>query len=248
MNTYTYFQDLILDINKKVFPNVRVVNHAGGKHVGIAFVDQNFPISINEAEYNFMQDLIIRHNLKNGFELSTGVGISTLGIGLGLQKTNGHLTTLDSYYEDLNQVSQNIPVMAYTPETIELIKNKSISYNFVKKLLSAYSLNDNVSQLIGWSPIDSIEIAKKSTPFDFIFLDCPKDDKEFERDIVSLRPFIADKYVICVHDTHCYTRKSYDLVKSLFKKNMNQIHAYFKDTPHYSIRHFPLGIITNLEI
>lgn len=246
VDDYTKFDNLVEDINNVSNIKVRVVNHAGGNHIGIGLQSKPFPLSINESEYNFMHKVIVDNNLKNGFELSTGTGISTLSLGKAFAKTNGRMITLDSYYEDINQISSNIPVMNYTPETIADIKSKSPCYNLVKELLTHYNLLGQVEQHIGWSPTDSVKLLKSRPLLDFVFLDCPKSDEEFERDITSLRPFIGEKYVIFVHDAFIYSKKSGDIVKSLFGVEFQFINEYFKDTVYYSKRHYPIGLITNI--
>ena len=64
----------------------------------------HLPFSINNFEFNFMRDVIIKNNLKNGYELATGLGISTLALSLGLKETDGHLISCDSYQE----VNENV--------------------------------------------------------------------------------------------------------------------------------------------
>jgi hypothetical protein len=59
---------------------------------------------------------------------------------------------------------------------------------------------------------------------------------------------MSDKYLICIHDTHTFTERSNDLVKDLFNTEIVKIYEYFQNTQFYSKRHYPLGIITNLNI
>lgn len=246
---YTSFDALCESLNEVLDQKIQKVYHAGGHHIGIHLVSSYFPISVNESEFNFMFNFIIEHNLKSGFELSTGTGISTLALGSALKETGGHLITLDSYYEELTGVSSNIPVGAYTPEDVEKIKETSKCYKFVTEAVAALDLNPQVQVEIGWSPTDSVAlIQKRGTPLDVVFLDCPKDDDEFERDIRSLQPLMnKDKYVIFVHDTHSYNQRSFDLVKELFGVEMIQKREYFEGTGYYSKQYFPLAVITNIQ-
>ena len=112
---YTKFNELVDDINSIVTQKVEIVNHVGGRHVGIKFVDKPVPISINESEYNFMHHTIVNNNLKVGY------------------------------------------------------------------------------------------------------------------------------------DTHTFTKKSFELVEDVLKLKMEKIYNYFENTDHSSVRHFPLGIINNLN-
>jgi len=248
---YQNFEDLIQELNNICEDKLQIIHHVAGRHIGIKLVNKELPISINEAEYNFMQESIEKHNLQFGFELSTGIGISTLALAKGFKRTKGHLISLDSYYEELNSsiISSEEPIFEFSKKDIENIKLNGKAFNNTKKILDHYDLSDCVDLEVGWSPIDSIKLIKnKNKQLDFIFLDCPKSDKEFERDIVSLRPFISDKYLICVHDTHTFTERSNDLVKDLFNTEIFKLHEYYKDTEFYSNRHYPLGIVTNLNI
>lgn len=248
---YQSFEQLIRELNNICQDKLQIINHADGNHIGINFASQYLPISINEAEYNFMQESIEKYNLQFGFELSTGIGISTLALAKGFKRTKGQLISLDSYYEELNSsiISSEEPIFEYSEKDIENIKLNCKAFNNTKKILDHYDLSDCVDLEVGWSPIDSIKLIKtKNKQLDFIFLDCPKSDKEFERDIVSLRPFISDKYLICVHDTHTFTEKSNNLVKDLFNTEILKIYDYFQNTEFYSKRHYPLGVITNLNI
>jgi len=245
---YTTFEDLRNDLNKALGQRVAIVYHAGGHHVGMT-VTRNFPISVNEAEFNYMHNFVVDHGLKSGFELSTGTGISTIALGTALRETGGHLITMDSYYEELTGVSQKIPVGSYTPENVAEVQSKSNCYKFVTQMIPHMGLESTVQVEIGWSPTDSvISINKRGTPLDVVFFDCPKNDVEFERDFRSILPYLnKEKFVIFVHDTHTYTEKSFDLVKQLLGIEMVRKHEYFQDTEHYSKRYFPLAVITNIK-
>ncbi len=246
---YTSFITLCKMINDALGNKIEIVYHAGGHHTGIKMISRKFPISINESEFNHIFNFIVDNGLKNGFELSTGTGISTIAIGSALKETRGHLITLDSYYEELTGISENIPVGSYTPEQIAKVKERSDCYKFVNDIVQLLELDSVVQVEIGWSPGDSTaSIQKRGTLLDFVFLDCPKDDEEFERDIRSLKPYInMDKFAIFVHDTHTYNQKSFDLIKEIFGTEMVQIHEYFKDTEHYTKQYYPLAIITNIK-
>ena len=78
LDRYTTFRELIDTINSMLPDSVAEQSHAEGRHIGIHLSHAYFPISINEQEFNYMHDVIISNNLKNGFELATGTGISTI--------------------------------------------------------------------------------------------------------------------------------------------------------------------------
>jgi len=132
---YQSFEQLTRELNNICQNKLEIINHAGGNHVGIKLVDKELPISINEAEYNFMQESIERNNLQFGFELSTGIGISTLALAKGFKRTKGQLISLDSYYEELNSsiISSEEPIFEYSEKDIENIKLNGKAFNNTKK-------------------------------------------------------------------------------------------------------------------
>lgn len=245
---YTTFKELCNTINNELNVNeVHQISHANGNHIGIVLKNKHFPISINEAEYNFMHKFIIDNNLKTGFELSTGTGISTIGIGTAMAITNGHLITMDSYYEDITGISQNIPVCKYNEENINNIKENSECYKFISKIIKKMNLENIVQIEIGWSPLDSvIKIKERNQPLDFIFLDCPKNSTEFIRDFIPLTHFLNDKYVIFVHDTHTFDSTAYNVVLDTLGIPLKLINEYFINSSYHQTRYYPLGIITNI--
>lgn len=114
-------------------------------------------------------------------------------------------------------------------------------------LLDNYGLG-NVNLVIGNSPIDSIKIfTENNLKFDFVFFDCPKCDDDFERDILSIKNNLSDKFVIFVHDTHTFTEKSFTLIDNLFNIRMVLINEYYENTQFYSKRKYPMALITNIQ-
>jgi hypothetical protein len=239
LNEYTKFEDLISNINS--FSDIKISFGGVIEHNGIKFEDKGLPISINEHEFNYMHDFIIKHKLVCGYELATGTGISTLSTGIALKKNGGILISMDNYMEDKLQEQQINFNNNY-------VLTDSDSYKFVNKILKFYSL-DNVELVIGNSPTDSVKIFNDNNyKFDYIFFDCPKCDEDFERDILSIKNNLSDKFAIFVHDTHTFTEKSFKLVENTFGVNMILIDEYYKNTIFHSKRKYPLALITNIEL
>lgn len=237
LDSYTKFKELIDEINSFSEHKIRF----GGvvEHNGICLVNKVLPVSINEHEFNYMHDFIIEHKLKCGYELATGTGISTLCSAIALKKNGGVLISMDNYIEEHIQEQQ----VRYGVNDIVL---NSDLYNLVKNLLEHYSLN-NVELIIGNSPVDSKNIFEKNNyKFDYVFLDCPKCDDDFKRDIFSIKNNLNSEYAIFVHDTHTFTEKSFKLVEDVFGIKMNLINEYYKNSENYSKRFYPLGLITNI--
>lgn len=241
-STYTYWDKLLPLINNELNSNYTEVGchplHKGVTRGGA------LPHSISEHEFNYMKRFILKHELKCGFELATGIGISTLAIGYALNENSGKLISFDSYIEE--QVQQ-VPI---SPTQRQIESPEGFVNN--KKLISFFNLN-NVILEQGWSPDDCIQkitevFSSKSELIDFVFLDCPKSNKDFDRDARYIQSFInKEKFSIFVHDTH-----SYDPV--LFKE---QALSYFGTVPKYITdfefgdvtyhQNFPLCVITNIE-
>lgn len=241
LDKYTTFKDLVVYVNS--FSDIKIDIGGHNLHKGIKLANKSLPISINEHEFNFIHDFILKHDLKMGYELATGIGISTLSAGIAFKKNNGKLISMDNYIEEKIQEQQISNVSNY-------IFEDSISYVFVKNVLEHFDLMGHVELRIGISPIDSINIFKKlDKKIDYVLIDCPKNDSDFERDFMSLIEYINnEKFVIFVHDTHTFTKKSFDLVNSCLGIEMKLIYDYYENTKYSSHRYFPLGIITNILI
>jgi len=196
------------------------------------------PISISEYEFNFMKKFIIDNNLKNGFELGTGIGISTIAIAFGLGKNDGKLLTVDSYVEDETQYQ-------FMGNKEIATKHGEKSKELLSKLFSLFNLK-NIDQVIGWSPKYCIYHLKNRGKIDFVFLDCPKCDDDFLRDISYLPDFLSNKYVIFVHDSHTFTKKSDEHTKYVFGKELKRIHEFDCENGRI-IQPFPLAVIDGLK-
>lgn len=239
---YIPFDKFVENINAVSEQKIKTVNHANG-HVGIHHAGKSFPISINESEFNFMHDTIVQNNLQKGFELSTGTGISTIGIGRAFAHTGGSLISMDSYYEEDTQLLATVDHPKYSDADVQRIKNSVKAYKFINHIVQLENLP--VDLKVGWSPDDVITTLKDQV-IDFAFFDCPKSDAEFARDIITIYPFLnKEKFFVFVHDSHTYTDKSFELVKKIFKLEMRLIHHYYKDTIYSKTWKYPMALITN---
>jgi hypothetical protein len=209
-------------------------------HKGLS-LNGRLPFSISEYEFNYMKNFIIRHDLKNGFELATGIAISTLCLGAASQLIGGVLCSLDSYEEELVQKQ---PI----GRTQEILNEDPPGLRVNKLLLNAYGLH-RTKLFKGQSPHDSIRILEtefNDKKIDYVFLDCPKDRNDFMRDVSFLPRFLNNKFAIFVHDTHCYPNDFVELSVRFFDIKPRFIsHFVFGDT-EFS-QHFPLGLISNID-
>jgi predicted O-methyltransferase YrrM len=174
------------------------------------------PTSIRENEFEFLNRFIIAHKLKNGFELGTGFGVSTVAIGLGFKHTGGHLISMDAYTEE------KFGYYVYDACSNDVFKD-AIGYKSAQFLVKTFQLEDVVSIIQGWSPTDVPSVLEKSQPLDFVFIDAMHCDESVINDLNAVFPFMSKKSVLFLHDVHCFSQKVKDCVKMLFGKTYGTI-------------------------
>jgi predicted O-methyltransferase YrrM len=165
----------------------------------IKLVGTDFPWSIVEDEFNFFIDVITSNNLKSGYELATGTGISSLASGLGFRETGGRLLTMDAYVEE----HYNAPNSGRHHEYF-VSPNESRGYKSVNQLVEEYKLQEIVFPVIGWSPTDLSAKMKENNfeYFDFVFFDAGSWDERFDNDFDEMFKYLnKDKFAVLVHDT-----------------------------------------------
>jgi len=231
-------------ILETVNPNCDVQLSRGGHelHGGLQ-LPPGLPISVSEAEFNYLRQFIEENNLRSGFELATGTGISALAGGLAMKRTGGKLISFDSYIEEstgIIHVNTNANMPPYM---------NSLGFRISSKMLELYDCQDHVDLQCGWSPTDTTSyLEANKIRLDYVFLDCPKDMTDFRRDMNSLLPFLGDRFAIFVHDTHCYNWVEFSqYIEGILNITPVRIHEYFPGTQHHQVKHFPLARISNLK-
>ncbi len=172
-----------------------------------------FPLSVRYDEFEFLKNLIIKYNLKSGFELATAFGVSAVAIGLGFKETGGKLVTMDAYIEETSD--------DYNPEYPNTSTNyDSDGFKSVNYLIEHFRLRDIVNPQIGYSPVDVKDIVENHSKktFDFLFLDGGHSPAQIIRDLYAIRPFMEKEYVIVLHDyfENVYTDEVKNVVHKLF--------------------------------
>lgn len=184
----------------------------------IKMVKHHFPFSIKEKEFNFLRDLIIRYNLKSGFEMGTGTGISAAALGLGFKYTGGKMVTMDAYIEEHLE-----SYGAYEHIPPKLVYD-SDGHKSTKFLIEYFKLEKNVFPEIGWSPNNVAEIIEKnlSSKIDFVFIDGGHFPHQLIKDILSLEPFMDENFVVAFHDHHplFFTDEVKQVISRVFKGNL----------------------------
>ena len=161
----------------------------------LSMSNHSFPISIRQNEFEFLKKLIVEYNLKNGFELATAFGVSTVALGLGFKQTGGKLITMDAYIEE------HLDTHLYDDANYQKYQDtdgwKSVNY-----LIEHFRLKDVVTPDIGWSPEDTGTVIARNTTkkIDFVFLDAGHFPEQVKKDLNVIKSFLDEKYMIVLHD------------------------------------------------
>jgi hypothetical protein len=238
---YTYWEEFCDLINSNCDFKYSTKLHHVNDHYGLSCNEQ-LPYSITEYEFNFIKDFILKNGLKSGFELGTGIAVSSIAIGYALRENGGKLLSVDSYAEQENQIQ---PIGS----SYRAVSNDTFLNNN-KELLNLFNISDSVFLIKGLSPNDIPSLISKylSEKIDFIFFDCPKDYDDYLRDIEPVLPFLnKDRFAIFVHDTHCYMDQFKE--DSIKRFGIDSIQIYQFDCNGVTeSQKYPLSLITNIDI
>ncbi len=194
---------------------------------GIGMIDHKNPVSITEAEFNFIQNIIITHNLTRGYECATAFGISALAAGLGFKETNGQLVTMDAYIEELyNDCSSYF--------NMEGTFQDSDGYKLANFLIKEYQVP--VVAEIGWSPDDVTKVINRhynGQKLDYVFIDAMHNDNAFIKDVKSVLPHLLDEFIFLGHDLHCFAEKTAQWLSDTLNGEIEL--AITNDDPNYNL-------------
>lgn len=183
------------------------------ENYAIRMTNHMFPLSVRYDEFEFLKNLVLKYNLKSGFELATAFGISTVALGNGFKQTGGKLVTMDAYVEERQEVYTQ--TYADTSTNFDADGFKSVNY-----LIEHFRLKDVVNPQIGWSPVDVKKVVESHSrkTFDFLFLDGGHSPEQIIRDLYAIRPFLEKEYIIVLHDYYenVYTEEVNLVVDKLF--------------------------------
>lgn len=201
----------------------------------LKFIDRKFPWSIKEEEFKTIYRIIKDRNLKNGFEICTGIGISGLAAGLAFNANGGKLITIDSYIEEYtNQTSE------YRGSSKFLYKD-SLGWKNINFLIDHFGLRENIIPCVGWSPDDNRLLIEKYLPngIDFSFIDGGHFPEQIIKDVNSIIPYLTKNAVIVFHDYYdvCFTEE----VKNFLLKNFNKL-------PHILVDHIEGDNLAMIQI
>ena len=157
------------------------------------------PWSLKEIEAKIIYDIILKNDLKYGFEIATAFGISACVIGQAIFKTKGKLVTMDSYVEEYFNYSQGYDINTRMINT----NLDSDGYLMAKKLVDSLGLNEEIVLEVGWSPDDTTEIINKNfkdNKLDFAFIDGGHTIEQIDADVKSIIPCLNYDSIIFFHD------------------------------------------------
>lgn len=240
-----YFEILKLEsgpVGYELMPqtNSEDVN-ANIKNWYMGMVGFEFPRAIYFREFEFLKNLIVEYDLKNGYECATAFGVSAIALGCGFRLTGGHLITMDAYIEE-----SDVPLADYTQryryETAKRQTN-AMGYRSAKFLVEYFRLKDVVKIEVGYSPHDVGDVISRniSEKLDFVFIDAGHFSEQLIKDLQAVIPFLADQYVIALHDCYPYliTPEVEEFLKDSFGKNVDVVISW----PHG----YNMGVIINKQ-
>ena len=186
---------------------------------GLRMVKHNNPVSIAEPEFRYIHDFIVEHKLKTGYEVATAFGISMLAAGLAFKETGGRLVTMDAYIEE-----QYNDCCAYRSKTDYKLYLEADGYKSARYLIEHYELRGVVELSVGYSPQNTENAVKtvfgSEGKIDYAFVDALHYEDAVIADINAIKPFLSDKFVLFLHDVHCFSTGAVEQhLKQLFGKS-----------------------------
>lgn len=216
-----------------------------GPGFSLKMKNQWHPFSIKLAEFEYIKDFIIRHNLKIGYEVATAFGISALAAALGFKETGGKLVTMDAYIEE-----KYGECGAYAHKGKEVYDISSKGWKSVNNLIAHFGIEKNLIPTIGWSPDDTKKVLYENLNLDkdkiqYAFIDGLHTEPQVILDTKSIKDYIdRDRFAIFYHDQfldkNAYPR--------LYQYLIEEFGIEPRLIPECAMPHgYDLGILTNLE-
>jgi len=147
-----------------------------------------FPLSIKKAEFAYIYNLIVEHNLRTGYECATGFGVSGLAAALGFKHTKGKLVSMDAYIEEeLQDASKYLDDDTFIRTLLD-----SKGYKSAKLLSETFETQPYVEFKIGWSPKDVSTVieSEHSEPLDYVFIDGGHSKSQIIKDTTAVLPYL----------------------------------------------------------
>jgi hypothetical protein len=207
----------------------------------LGMVNHFHPLSITQREFDYIQSFIIKHNLQVAFDMATAWGASALAAGLGMKETGGRVVSMDAYIEENYN---HCGAYGLDKEIYENMDGYRLAH-----FLSDFYKTPAVFE-VGWSPDDTEKNLSKHYNFkleklDYVFIDAGHWPAAVIRDIEAIIPFLAEKYVIFLHDVFCFDQSVINFLQQ--KLGRSWIECFPRNEDQGQSGHYWLSQITNLE-
>jgi predicted O-methyltransferase YrrM len=168
-------------------------------HTSIRMVNTQFPNSLTQQEAFLLYDTVSKNNLKAGYEVGSGFGISTLYLGTAFKENGGKLITMDAYLEEAFQDP-------YRTNDVQIVAETTKGYKSLSQLINHFELKNTVKQSVGYSPNDTLKNVEdfygNEKKLDFVFIDALHTNEAVIADFESIKDKIDyDRFVIMIHDS-----------------------------------------------
>lgn len=171
----------------------------------IKFSNHHHPWSIREEEAYVIYELIVKNRLRRGFELCTGVGISSLVAADAMKVTGGDIVTMDAYIEEKVNVCDGYGINTRITRDPKEADGYRLNM-FVAKELGL----DNLIHEIGWSPDDVDAIYGRNfirdEKLDYVFIDGGHSKDQIMADIHAVIPHMSADSLFLFHDWGCMNK------------------------------------------
>ena len=170
------------------------------------------PLSIKQAEFEYIRNTIVTCGLKRGLEIGTAFGISTLAGGLGFHATGGKLLSMDAYIEEHYEDAG-----LYRFRGGDVFEN-SEGYGVAKFLLNHFGVSDAVELRCGWSPTDVEKLVRDvhgDTNLDYVFIDGGHFTEQIIEDVRAVAPLLDEDFVVVFHDVYETFTPIYEEIENL---------------------------------
>lgn len=177
--------------------------YAVNEHGSMQIVGRHHPWSITETEFNYIARDVARRGCKRGFEIGTGLGISSLAAAFGMRETGGKIVTMDCFIESQHQDCFAYKNASHTyPETLER--------QTIQKLVEHFGLQEHLIAAVGISPRDVPTTVRRhfgTHRCDYGFLDGEHRDQALVRDLTAIKPQLARRHALFLHDADAYSER-----------------------------------------
>jgi hypothetical protein len=167
----------------------------------LKMIDQWHPFSVKIAEWEYINQFVHIHGLKNGYEIATGFGISALAAARAMPEFGGKLVTMDAYVEELygdcGKYNDGVKRVGDTTRK---------GYRSIKQLIQHFGLETTLFPYIGWSPDDTTQAISSvfgpGEKLEYVFVDGLHTVDAVIKDLTSVLPYLnREKYAIFLHDS-----------------------------------------------